>query len=683
MTRNVYALLVGIDEYVAPISALRGCVNDMTAMSEYLVHRVASEQGYQLHMRSLKNQEATRQAIIDNFRQHLCQASSNDIVIFYFCGHGSQEPAPSEWWYLEPDCQDETLVCWDSRIEGSWDLADKELAKLISEVARNNPHIVVILDCCHSGSGSREDWEEIGIRRASSEKRQRPLDSFIFSLDEVESLSNNFGSENSSANWLILPEGEHILLAACQDKQTAKELYIDGKIRGAFSYYLQDTLQKANKAISYRDLFKRTDALVRSKVNEQSPQVEANESFSLAQPFLGGAIAKCNPYFTVTHHKKYGWVIDGGAVHNIPQGSDNELTQLALFPFDSNPQQLRQLSNAFGQAVVTKVLPHLSQVDINGIENLNSEMTFKAVVTNLPLLPIGIYLQGEKIGVEILRNYLLNPSQEEQPCLYISEVDTVQQAEIRVTAKDEQYLIEVKGTQNKPSLINEIRGYTQQHNAVKVVEKLIHIARWIKTLELSNPAKSSFLSDAVTIQIFDSEGKEIKSSNINFEYCYQNGEWKEPTFRLKLKNNTHENLYCALLNLTETYGIFTPFFATGGQWLEAGQEAWAYRGRPIPARVEDKFWEQGITEFRDILMLIVSTAEFDARLLKQEDIELSNSSHRVDRGETSTYKGILNQLMNRISHRHLGTYEEKFLDDWDTKQIIITSLRPKGVFVKQ
>ncbi len=91
MTRNVYALLVGIDEYVAPISALRGCVNDMTAMSEYLVHRVASEQGYQLHMRSLKNKEATRQAIIDNFRQHLCQASSNDIVIFYFCGHGSQE----------------------------------------------------------------------------------------------------------------------------------------------------------------------------------------------------------------------------------------------------------------------------------------------------------------------------------------------------------------------------------------------------------------------------------------------------------------------------------------------------------------------------------------------------------------------------------------------------------------
>lgn len=78
MNRNIYALLVGIDEYVSPVTPLKGCVNDITAVKEYLEGRLLTD-GYQLHLRTLFNQEATRQAIIDGFRQHLCQASSEDI----------------------------------------------------------------------------------------------------------------------------------------------------------------------------------------------------------------------------------------------------------------------------------------------------------------------------------------------------------------------------------------------------------------------------------------------------------------------------------------------------------------------------------------------------------------------------------------------------------------------------
>jgi hypothetical protein len=34
MNRNIYALLVGIDEYVGPVSPLQGCVNDIIAIKE-------------------------------------------------------------------------------------------------------------------------------------------------------------------------------------------------------------------------------------------------------------------------------------------------------------------------------------------------------------------------------------------------------------------------------------------------------------------------------------------------------------------------------------------------------------------------------------------------------------------------------------------------------------------------
>jgi hypothetical protein len=87
---------------------------------------------------------------------------------------------PKNSGHIEPDHLDETLVCYDSRTDGSWDLADKELAKLIAEVAEKNPHIVVIMDCCHSGSGTRGSLDStVAVRRAPMDKRQRPLSSFI------------------------------------------------------------------------------------------------------------------------------------------------------------------------------------------------------------------------------------------------------------------------------------------------------------------------------------------------------------------------------------------------------------------------------------------------------------------------------------------------------------------------
>jgi hypothetical protein len=93
MARNIYALLVGIDEYTNPIPPLQGCVNDIKAAKDYLEGRTTTD-GYQLRLCTLLNQEATRQALIDGFRHHLCQAGGDDMALFYYAGHGSQEEAP-------------------------------------------------------------------------------------------------------------------------------------------------------------------------------------------------------------------------------------------------------------------------------------------------------------------------------------------------------------------------------------------------------------------------------------------------------------------------------------------------------------------------------------------------------------------------------------------------------------
>ena len=676
MTQTIYVLLVAIDNYRYPLSPLKGCVNDITAISKYLQEGVTQE-GYRLQIKILKDHQATRQAIINGFQEFLSQAGSNDVALFYYSGHGSQEKAPREFWHLEPDHLNETLVCWDSRTEGGWDLADKELAKLIALVAQKNPHIVVILDCCHSGAGTRNNLLNTTVRRVPTDTRQRPLESFIFSLEEINNLSRSYNPNQNQSNWFVLPQGEHILLAACRDGEDAQEYDLNNQHQGVFSYFLMDTLRRANGNLTYRDLFQRTNALVRSRVTAQSPQLEATNSINLDQPFLGGAIAERQPYFTVIYNETHGWVIDGGAVHGIPPVSGEETTRVAIFPFNSALEQLRQVSQALGLAEVTEVLPQLSKIKISqDSEKLDQELTYKAVVISLPLPPLGVYLQGDEKGVTLARQAIQEASFGEQASLYIREVVDLEHAEFCLIARDGKYLI-TRSVDDRP-LIAPILSY-KDLSASRAIQRLEHIARWTNIVNLSNTARSQIRSDFVTIQVYQGDS-EITEPQIRLQYQYENGKWKKPAFRVKLTNTSNESLYIALLCLTDRYAVSARLFPAGGVWLERGQEAWVFDGKPIYANVPTTLWKQGITEYKDILKLIVSTSEFDATLLEQDKLELALTRSTRDTNSTTDYqvRSTLNRLMNRIQIRDCSDRpeEEELCDDWNTNQLVITTVRP-------
>ena len=269
MSRTIYALLVAIDDYPSPNPKLRGCVNDIDAFGSYLSERVAKDKGVAIKLKTLKNGEATRQAVVDAFSDHFGKAKKGDVALFYYSGHGSQGQAPEEFWKLEPDHLDETLVLFDSRSPGSWDLADKEIAKLIGDVATKGPHVAVILDCCHSGSGTR-DIETV-VRRAPTDSRRRPIESFLVSVAEAEAASASRSIKEKGTSRYAPPEGRHVLFAACRDDEEAKEYVGDGKHHGAFSFFLGAALKSAAGVPTYRDLFARTSAGVSSVVGSQSP----------------------------------------------------------------------------------------------------------------------------------------------------------------------------------------------------------------------------------------------------------------------------------------------------------------------------------------------------------------------------------------------------------------------------
>ena len=168
---RLYALLVGIDAYPPPIPRLTGCVNDVTAFADVLRERVGDDA---LDLVVLTDAGATRESVTQNLSAHLGRARGDDVALFYYSGHGSQQATPQELWSIEPDHRNETLVCVDSREPGSWDLADKELGGLLAGISASGCHALVVLDCCHSGDGTRDADEVVRLAPADPRPTREP-----------------------------------------------------------------------------------------------------------------------------------------------------------------------------------------------------------------------------------------------------------------------------------------------------------------------------------------------------------------------------------------------------------------------------------------------------------------------------------------------------------------------------
>ena len=352
MNRNIYALLVGIDEYLS-VAPLQGCVNDITAIEEYLKRRVDTDR-YQLHLRTLLNKDATRQAIIDGLRQHLCQAVRKDVVLFYFCGHGAREKAGEEFKDWELDDAHETIVCYDSRSKTNGkkvpDLADKELRYLISQVANkgeNSPdHVLVAFDCCHSSSGTRDLDDKDGVRQIDDLASAREYSDFCFA-DQIP--KDKLSSET-------FPQGDHTFIAACLNTETAKEtLQEKSQKRGLFTYSLIKELESQNVTLYYENLIHEVGTRVTGVRLCQNPQLEFVKGIDPANPsitrsenpetktlaFLGdpAIIKPRDPSFTLKYRpyvqatrsgdpeQQEEWVINAGAFQGIQKDME-----LAVYP---------------------------------------------------------------------------------------------------------------------------------------------------------------------------------------------------------------------------------------------------------------------------------------------------------------------------------------------------------------
>lgn len=316
----IWALLVGINHYQSPaLNTLHGCENDVDAMRIFLMNQMHVPDG---QIKVLRSHEATRTAILQEFKRHLIdnpQIKRGDQILFHYSGHGSRMRSADP---NEPDGWDETLVAYDSRMPGIYDIPDKTLAGLLDQLAQAKSkldavgdNITVILDCCHSGSGTRaaNDPNTALTRTAPADDRTPPT-----GLDADIRGAATRSIAPTQSGWAIT----HLLLAGCLDYEESYEhVSPEGAHHGALTYFTLDYLKNPPPNAAYGDLYAYVKPQVSKLYPKQTPQCEGERKRAL----FGGAIIESDPFIPVRNEEE-GVRLEAGLVHGIRAG-----TELAIY----------------------------------------------------------------------------------------------------------------------------------------------------------------------------------------------------------------------------------------------------------------------------------------------------------------------------------------------------------------
>ncbi|MEO6405368.1 MAG: caspase family protein, partial [Ferruginibacter sp.] len=251
---RVYAVVVGISSYENPgIPQLSFAHKDAQVFANYL----SSKSGGSVpldQIRMLLNEQATYAAIYDALNWLLENVKENDLVYFYFSGHGDMENNTiyKLGFLLSYNSPRNNYINSAVRIEDLNNIANTLSVKAKAKV-------ILITDACHSGKLAGSDFR-----------------------------GNSLVGEQ-----LVAMKKQEIRMTSCEPEQLSAEDVGWGGGRGVFSYYLIKGLQgRADKGHdgvvtvseikSYLDSVMSGDVLLAQKEMKQTPGITGNINFPIA-----------------------------------------------------------------------------------------------------------------------------------------------------------------------------------------------------------------------------------------------------------------------------------------------------------------------------------------------------------------------------------------------------------------
>lgn len=665
---TLYALLIGINEYRADLlltgqvrfPALQGCVQDTANVKAYL----EQDRSRPTKISWLTNEQACKAAVVRGFTEHLGQAKAGDVVLFYFSGHGTQEVADPAIWTSETDGLLECIVCYyDAQTTDDFLLADKELRYLIRQVAKNQPHIVMIFDCCHSGDNTR-DGELVTAAFANTLERRIPFsfptrdwNKFVFSPAITAETIKQQGVA------ALLPEGTHVQLSACE----ADELAMEVGGAGVFTKTLLNVLQKSGGVVSYHSLRSRVRQYLRN-VFLQKPRIyvangvaSASDDDSLLfsnflnRPGQPGIRTTGEVIFNPGAGQTGGWLLNLGAIHGL-----TKQTPTFGVADPRNPQKTYQASVA-AVRVDNALLVFATEAPPD------TTAVYLATLDGLMMKPLSVNVQN--VDGSLTEQQQLMDTLMAQTAGSIVTVDEEEQAAYVVRNQGGWYYMTYPADPYRPLTVPVRAGSGQA--VAQLADQLGHIALWEFRKTLVNTEKSDLPDNPLVVEFFQvgpantPTPMAVDAGVVAVRYSQQpDGSWAT-TLQIKLTNGTKQKLYVAVLYLSSTFESF-PGFLKPTTYPLGPQESvlLSLDGNssftiPLPEFVSLYQWPVRTEYFK----LIVSTDEFDA-----EDLVLPTLPDPPMPGDGPTESG----------HRSMMTTASKevVLQGWTTQLYTLSFINP-------
>ena len=315
MTVRKSALLIGINHYPNIAGGdLDGCLADVELMHSVLTGPFGFEDE---NVETLTDGEATRAGILRALASLEKNAAEDDIVVFFYAGHGSRMADPRK-----PGRMIESIVSHDSgRGEHpNRDLIDEEIDQWVQRVNRKTPYVTLIMDCCHSGSVSRDPFGDATREVAPDLRPPEAMFRNAAMPDVLSRRRETEPGEDEASGWFP-GRRSVVVLAACRAEEYANEhRYFDGKkVRrhGAMSYFLGETLLDTASGSTWRDVFERLSPKIRTAYERQHPQLEGK----VHELLFATEQIRPTAYLQVSTANGPAVELAGGAAHGVTPGS--------------------------------------------------------------------------------------------------------------------------------------------------------------------------------------------------------------------------------------------------------------------------------------------------------------------------------------------------------------------------
>lgn len=686
---RLHALLVGIDGFEPerfpdgePVPHLSGAVNDVLRMKELLiqgppevpedcVRTLISPNPFSGRPRpaaadlpTLANLRCEIPALGD-------RAEAGDQVLIHFSGHGARLPSASPGPKAEPGW-DECLVPCDAARSGY--LRDWEVHRFLHELAARGLHVIVVLDCCHSGGVFRgRSVRGITPSWPGPPPPERPEESLVLG-DGFPRANGSTRSATPSAGWWPAPEGS-VLLAACRPTELAREsVFVGIGPSGALTHHLLETTGSLGSRATYRDLHRSLLARIHGEFPTQTPVIEGAADLRFLGlerwPGLHGVTVMATRWRDDTCWVRLATGLAQGvragarfSLHPPGAGSDGD----GLGEPADGPAGDVEIVDAGGGASWARAHLETPVDDLSGWTAVLVDPGPLALVRR-----IAVHAVPEAPGTEeeaesartILERVRSAIAADRQPWLEPAGDDG---ADLGVAWSPEQGLVVVDPS-GEPLPVQGSRVESEE----EVLDRLCHLARFSSVRALHNPDRSSRLRGALRIELDRLEaewpGGPARAEPLPADGGVPCGEEVE----LRIRNDSDFELQVAVLDLQPDWGISQVHPASGGAVTLAP-------GDSTIARLEVDLPFEG-SEGRDLLKVVATREPVDFSWLVLPALDGSGATRRWRSGGEP--RGPLESLFARLTADRPATRTVRTVvpagGDWTVADVELRVIRAEA-----